>query len=104
MTRKKQSRKKSEIGALRDDVRGLGVLVEQTNHNVELLVEGHAVLDKKIDTVHNDLKEFKKEVDYKFGVVFDELHIIREQTVKRDEFSLLEKRVLAIEKKIAHQK
>lgn len=56
-----------------------GVILEHIDSKVDLLVEGNHVLDKKIDTLHGEMNERFKEVDYKFGVVFDELHLIRSE-------------------------
>jgi len=55
----------------------------------------------KIDRHYGEFQEFRKDVDYKFELVFDELHLIRnelKEKVGRDEFALLEKRVIALEK------
>jgi len=78
-----------------------GVLLEHIDSKLDLVLEGHAVLDKKIDTTHKELTDFKKEVNYKFDIVIEELHIIRnelKEKVGRDEFILLEKRVARLEK------
>lgn len=102
-----------------------GVILENIDDKLKLVLEGHAALDVKIDKVHNELTVFKKdtddkfqlvleghaalnnkldffktEVDYKFDIVFEELHIIRndlKEKVGRDEFILLEKRVAWLE-------
>ncbi len=66
-----------------------------------MVVEGVGILDKKIDRHYGEFQEFRKEVDYKFELVFDEFHLIRnelKEKVGRDEFTLLEKRVMALEK------
>ena len=100
----------------------VGALIEHFDSKIDLVVEGHAALDKKIDKNHEEFKEFRQEVNYKFDVVFqkfdevdqqfnkvdrrfdkveDELHIIRDELkekVGRDEFVLLEKRVAILER------
>ena len=81
--------------------RHFGVVLENIDSKLDLVVEGHRVLDKKIDKVDEKLEDFRNEVNYKFDVVFDELHLIRnelKEKVGRDEFVLLEKRVMALEK------
>ncbi len=59
------------------------------------------IIDKKVDRHYGEFQEFKKEVDYKFDAVFDELHLIRNELrekVSRDEFIVLEKGVAVLEK------
>lgn len=95
--------------------RRFGVLLENIDSKIDLVLEGHAALDHKIDRAAEDLdkkiEDFRaevnvrfEEVNYKFDVVFDELHVIRnelKEKVGRDEFQLLEKRVTGLEKKIS---
>lgn len=60
--------------------------------------------EKRFDGADERFDGFEKRfdgVDYKFELVFDELHIIRnelKEKVGRDEFTLLEKRVMVLEK------
>lgn len=102
--------------------RRFGVILENIDSKIDLVVEGHKALDKKIDKNHQEFQEFRGEVNYKFEVVFDkfteidkkfievdkrfdevtgELRIIRhelKEKVGRDEFIMLEKRVAELEK------
>lgn len=81
---------------------GLGVIIENIDSKLNLVVEGQQALDKKIDKNHKEFRGFRKEVNYKFEAVFDELHLIRnelKEKVSRDEFLVLEKRVAFLEKK-----
>lgn len=90
-----------------------GVIVEHFESKLDLVVEGNQMLDQKIETLRGDMSAGFKAVDQKFDIVheqfnavFDELHLIRndlKEKVSRDEFVVLEKRVMALEKKI-HQK
>lgn len=99
---KKQKKSDSSV-----KVRQFGVVLENIDSKLDLMVEGHKALDKKID-VNNH--EFKKEVNYKFEIVFekfdnvtDELRLIRnelKEKVDRDEFLTLEKRVIKLEKSL----
>ncbi len=78
-----------------------GVVLENIDFKLDLVVEGVGTLDKKIDEVDKKVDNLKTEMDYKFGIVLDELSLIRnelKEKVGRDEFSLLEKRVIALEK------
>lgn len=81
--------------------RHFGVVLENIDSKLDLVVEGHQGLDKKIEDFRKEVGERFDEVDYKFEIVFDELHLIRnelKEKVGRDEFILLEKRVMALEK------
>lgn len=96
MTKKRASGKQAS-----SPERRLGVVLEDIDSKLDLVVEGHKALDTKIDKHHGEFREFRNEVNYKFGLVFDELHLIRnelKEKVGRDEFTLLEKRVMALEK------
>lgn len=81
--------------------RHFGVVLENIDSKLDLVVEGHQILDKKIDKIDGKVENLKEEMNYKFGIVFDELHLIRnelKEKVGRDEFIFLEKRVLALER------
>lgn len=78
-----------------------GVLLEHIDSKLDLVIEGHRGLEKKIDVHYKELVEFKNETNYKFEIVLDELHIIKnepKEKVCRDEFIVLEKRVAYLEK------
>ncbi|MBI5153292.1 MAG: hypothetical protein HZA36_02425 [Parcubacteria group bacterium] len=111
MQKKKTTNKQSskELNQHRD-----GVLLEYMSTKFDLLLEGQQALHNKIDTNHEEFREFKKEVDFKFEAVFgqfdeirsefkdvhSELHVIRNELkgdVHRDEFLLLEHRVEKLE-------
>ena len=122
---KRVSKQKSRNTPLTSSERRFGVLLEDMNGKIDLVLEGHSVLDHKIinldhkidnvdgkignldhkiDNVDKKLEDFRAEVNYKFDVVFEELHVIRndlKEKVGRDEFQLLEKRVITLEKKFA---
>ncbi|MBI4159925.1 hypothetical protein HY504_02040 [Candidatus Wolfebacteria bacterium] len=81
--------------------RQFGVILENIDSKLDLVVEGHQVLDKKVDDLRLDMSQRFDDVDYKFSVVLDELGVIRnelKEKVGRDEFVLLEKRVAKLEK------
>lgn len=50
------------------EVRRLGVMIESVEHKVDLIAEGHMVLDAKIDNVDRKLEEFRDEVNLKFSL------------------------------------
>ncbi len=94
----KKKIKKRDLSATE---RHFGVFLENIDSKLDLVVEGVGTLDKKVDKHYEEFQEFRSEVDYKFGTVLDELHLIRnelKEKVGRDEFALLEKRVIALEK------
>jgi GTP-binding protein EngB required for normal cell division len=112
---KKNQKTKNQKKELSQIERHFGVILENIDSKMDLVVEGRKALDKKIDKVDEKLEDFKKEVDYKFEIVFEkfdevdkrfdevtgELRVIRnelKEKVDRDEFILLEKRVAALEK------
>lgn len=66
---KQAKAKKGEINNTPE--RHFGVVLENIDSKLDLVVEGHQALDKKIDSNHQEFQEFRKEVDYKFEVVFE---------------------------------
>ena len=95
------AKKKINKKELSASERHFGVVLEDIDSKLDLVVEGNQGLDKKIDKVDEKLEDFRDEVNYKFEIVFDELRLIRnelKEKVGRDEFAFLEKRVMALEK------
>ena len=99
---------------------GRGVVLENIDSKLDFIVEGQQVLDKKIDKVDEKVDELRGEMNYKFGVVFEkfdevdqkfdevtgELRVIRnelKEKVGRDEFVILEKRVMNLEKRLVRK-
>ncbi|MEK7574491.1 MAG: hypothetical protein AAB514_03110 [Patescibacteria group bacterium] len=113
---KKEKTKKDS----KSEERRTGVVLENIDSKLDFIVEGQQVLDKKIDKVDEKVDELRGEMNYKFGVVFEkfdevdqkfdevtgELRVIRnelKEKVGRDEFVILEKRVMNLEKKISQK-
>ena len=93
--------KKINKKQLSSSERHFGVILEDIDSKLDLVVEGLETVDKKIEDFRKEVDERFNEVDYKFEIVFDELRLIRnelKEKVGRDEFALLEKRVMALEK------
>jgi len=83
-----------------------GVLLEHMDKKLDLVVEGHVVLDKKLEDFKINVDRRFDEIDYKLEAMAGELHVVRnelKEKVGRDEFMLLEKRVIALEKKVTHK-
>jgi len=51
--------------------RNFGVILEDIDSKLDLVVEGHGALDKKIDAVANNLDDFKNETSFNFKVVHE---------------------------------
>ena len=84
--------------------RRFGVVLEDIDSKLGLVAEGHQALEKKIDENHREFREFRSEINYKFEMVFDELHLIRNDLkvkVSRDEFFSVGKARNSIGKKKA---
>ena len=95
------AKKKINKKQLSPPERHFGMILEDIDSKLDLVVEGHHGLDKKIDIVDKKVGDLHREMDYKFEIVLDELRLIRnelKEKVGRDEFTLLEKRVMALEK------
>jgi len=95
------AKKKINKKQLSTSERHFGVVLEDIDSKLDLVVEGVETVDKKIEDFKKEVGERFNEVDYKFEIVFDELRLIRnelKEKVGRDEFAFLEKRVIALEK------
>ena len=87
---------------IKKDKKVSGMILEDLDSKLDLVLEGHAALDLKIDKNHQETNEKFEIVNEKLEMVFDELHLIRnelKEKIGRDEFIVLEKRVAALEKK-----
>ena len=60
-----------------DSERHFEVILEDIDSKLDLVLEGHKALDKEIGDFRKEVGEKFNEVDYKFELVFDELHLIR---------------------------
>lgn len=97
---KKGNVKNKSASARELDGHGFGVLLERMDSKLDLVVEGHGTLDKKIDDLTENMNQKFFEVDQKFGIVkerfdgmdarfdtvderfsavFEELHLIRNE-------------------------
>ena len=54
-----------------------GVVLEDIDSKLDLVIEGQQGLQKQITDNHEEFREFRQEVHQKFEIVFDELHLIR---------------------------
>ncbi len=82
--------RKNDYGA---EISKLGAFLEKLEDKFNLVIEGLAALNAKIDRNYEEFKEFRAEVNYKFEVVFDELATLRRDKVDRKELFALEKRL-----------
>ena len=91
----------SKLDLLVEEHQGLNNKVEELDVKVDRLNSKVEELDIKVDVVDRKVENMRTEMDYKFEIVFDELRLIRnelKEKVGRDEFALLEKRIVALEK------
>ena len=87
-----------------DPTRRFGGLLENIDSKLDAVFERQKGLENQISGAENSMASNRQEIDYKFEVVLDELHLIRndlKEKIGRDEFTVLEKRVAHLEKKIA---
>ncbi|MBI5306389.1 hypothetical protein HZB04_02305 [Candidatus Wolfebacteria bacterium] len=123
MNNKNLKKKKINKKDLTVEERHFGVILEDIDSKLDLVVKGHQSLDKKIDKNHLEFQEFRNEVNYKFKVVTETLNSHTEmigsmkmdiEIIKQDiefikhglrkkvdleEFAVLEKRVSLLEKR-----
>ncbi len=95
--------------------RQFGVLLEDIDSKIDLLVEGHQATDKKIEDFRKDVDKRFEETDYKLNIhtemigsmkmdteiIKQDIEFIKHGLKKKvdvDEFIVLEKRVAALEK------
>lgn len=80
-----------------------GVLLEDLDSKLDLVLDGHKVLDKKIDGLGKELQEFKKDTKYKLDLIVKEIKEIKDKLDKviyRPELEVLEKRVEKLEETV----
>ncbi len=80
-----------------------GVLLEDLDSKLDLVLDGHKVLDKKIDGLGKELQEFKKDTKYKLDLIVKEIKEIKDKLDKviyRPELEALEKRVEKLEETV----
>ena len=104
----KNNRRNKKSNSLSDSDRRFGVILESIDGKIDRLAEGHVANDARSDRLEENfdiaISGLKEEMNYKFNLVFEELHVLRDEQVKRKEFTILEKRVLGLEQKMARQK
>ena len=108
--KKSKTKEKKEIG-IRDEIRGLGVLIEHVDSNVSLVAEQYEDIRKTLDNhtemignltveleiVKGDVKTTKVDIE----IIKADIEFIKNSVKKKidiDEFAALERRVLILEK------
>jgi hypothetical protein len=61
----------SEENKIETKKRHGGVLLEDLDSKLDILVEGQVALDTKIDRHYEEFREFVSDAKFKFGVVFE---------------------------------
>lgn len=59
------------------EIARLGVILEDMDSKLDILVEGQGGLQRQIEHVDGKLEEFRKEANYKFEIVFEEFTDVR---------------------------
>jgi len=80
-----------------------GVLLEDLDSKLDLVLDGHKLLDRKIDGLGKELQEFKKDTKYKLDLIVKEIKEIKDKLDKviyRPELEVLEKRVEKLEETV----
>jgi septation ring formation regulator EzrA len=80
--------------------RHFGVVLEDIDSKLDLVVEGHQVLDKKIEDFRGEVNEKFKEVDYKFEIVFEKFDEVDKKFDEVDKrFDEVDKRFDEVDKR-----
>ena len=110
---KKKNNKKQSVAPERQ----FGVILENIDSKFDLFFEGHKGLDKKMDSIENNLEDFQQDTQYRFKILTEmtvantenieiiksDVEFIKNSLKKKvdiDEFAFLEKRVVLLERKI----
>jgi len=70
------TKKKKDLNNSKNETHYFGALLENMDSKIDVMLEGHQVLDKKIGDLKDDMNKRFNEVDYKLETVFGELHLI----------------------------
>ncbi len=114
MVKKKIKINKKELSV---SDRHFGVILEDIDSKLDLVVEGHKGLDKKIDKVEKNLEDFRQDTQYRFKTLIEmtaqntenieiiksDIEFIKNSLRKKvdiDEFAVLGKRVALLERKL----
>ena len=94
--KKLQARGKKEVG-IRDEIRGLGVLIEHVDSNVSLVAEQYGDIKRTLDNHTEMIGSMKMDIEViKADITFIKGGLKRK--VDAEEFSILERRVALLEK------
>ncbi len=104
MKQSNKSKTKEETG-IRDEIRGLGVMIEHVNDKVSLVAEHYGDIKKTLNS-HTEILNSHTEMIGKLAVnmeiVKTDIELIKHSFKKKidiDEFAALEKKVLLLEKR-----
>lgn len=100
----KQTKEKKDNG-IKDEIRGLYVLIEHVDSNVGLIVEQHGEIKKDISSIKKTLDSHTEMIGrlaVDMEIVKTDIELIKhsfKKNVDIDEFAALERRVLLLEKR-----
>jgi len=112
MAKKKTNKKQLSVPE-----RHFGVILEDIDSKFDLVLEGHKGLDKKVEKIGINLKDFQQDTQYRLKVITEmtakstedieiiksDIEFIKNSLKKKidiDEFAVLEKRVALLERKL----
>ena len=71
---------RGQKGTTRPPEQKFGVLLEHIDGKFNQVLEGHAVLDRKIDSVQNELREFRSETTFKLNTITQVIDAFKTKT------------------------
>ena len=102
---KKSNTKEKKEAGIRDEIRGLGVMIEHVDSNVGLIAEQYGDIKKTLDG-HTEILDSHTEM---IGSIKMDIEVIKEditfikgglkRKIDAEEFSVLERRVALLEKR-----
>ncbi|MDP1688527.1 MAG: hypothetical protein Q8L47_00115 [bacterium] len=96
-----KSKKLKKENIRRSPEHSFGVLLENVESQLKVVAEGHEILAQSIHNLREETRDGFRRHDLKFDVITDELRLMRNAInakVDREEFLVLEKRVIALER------
>ena len=109
---KKSKTKEKKEASVRDEIRGLGVLIEHVDGNIGLIAEQYSEIKQDSNEIKKDTTVIKKTLDthtemigklaVDMEIVKTDIELIKHSFKKKidiDEFAASEKRVLLLEKR-----
>jgi hypothetical protein len=75
----------------------VGIVLEEVNDKLSIIIEGNDTLELKIDRVDAKLETFRTEVNEKFDAYSEDMKSLRVGKAEKSDISVLERRVTRLE-------